>query len=277
MYSSQDLFKILSLLYKNKLLFKLFAGGSNVVFPDKGIAGFLIHLKSGLVSRKKNLIIADAGVSLTSVLTLCVKKGLSGLEKLSGIPGSVGGAVVGNAGVYGSSVSDCILKVKVWRKGKIYWISNKDCHFQYRDSIFKHLPFFLLQVVFKLVKTDKNKLKQISEEIIKIRLLKYKPGLKCPGSFFKNVLVTDVAPEAVSNINQSVILGGKIPAGFLLTAVGARGMKIGGIEVSDFHGNLLINNAHKGTAEDVKKLALILKKKVLDKFGIHLEEEVRYV
>ena len=125
-------------------------------------------------------------------------------------------------------------------------------------------------------KYDSRLLKKISENIIALRAQKYKKGIKCPGSFFKNVLLVDVSFSALSKINQSVVIGGKIPAGYLLTEVGARGMKQGGIEVSDFHGNLLINNTGNGSAKDVKILAGILKKKVYQKFKIMLEEEVRY-
>jgi len=275
--NNDDLISILKLLHKKSLPFKVFAGGSNIVFPDNGLELFLIHLKNGNFHLQNNSIIADAGVPLSQIINLSIENGLSGLENLSGIPGSLGGAIVGNAGAYGSSVSDPIIKVKIWHKGKIGWLDKIDCKFLYRDSIFKHKPLILLEIELELSVSEKSKLQKISAEIINIRTQKYKPGLKCPGSFFKNVLVTAISPQKLTGINQSVIIAGKIPAGYLLTEVGARGLSVGGIEVSDFHGNLLINNKGNGKASDVKKLAEILKNKVYKKFGIMLEEEVRYI
>ena len=251
--------------------FNIFAGGSNIVFPDKGLDIFLVHIQNGKFQHKDTEIIIDAGVSLSHIIELAIKNGLKGMENLSGIPGSIGGAIVG------SSISDSVTSVNVWYKGGNKWLSKNDCKFSYRESIFKHQPFYILQVVLVLAKSDRQKIQKISEEIINVRNQKYKHGLKGPGSFFKNVLITDISPKILSKINQSVIIGGKIPAGFLLTEIGARGMKVGEIEVSDFHGNLIINNAGHGTSKDVKKLAEILKQKVYDKFGIMLEEEVRYL
>ena len=119
------------------------------------------------------------------------------------------------------------------------------------------------------------KLKKISVEIIRLRELKYKSGLKCPGSFFKNIPVADASASLLSKIDHSVIKGGKIPAGYLLESVGAKRIRIGGIKVADYHGNLFINDG-KGTFADVKKLAKILKERVKRKYGITLEEEIRY-
>ena len=275
--NKSDLVKVLNYLWNKKQPFKVFAGGSNIVFPDSGLDHFLIHFTNGSLNLEKNLITCDAGVSLFQVIKLSLKNSLSGLENLSGIPGSIGGAVVGNAGAYGSSVSEVIKKIEVWSKGKISWLTKEECEFSYRESLFKKKPMIILSVAMNFTKSDSRKLKKISAEIISLRKQKYKPGLKCPGSFFKNVLATEVSPKILSKINQSVIISGKIPAGYLLTEIGARGMKIGDIEVSDFHGNLLINNTGSGKSEDVKKLGNLLKQKVYSKFGIMLEEEVKYL
>ena len=104
---------------------------------------------------------------------------------------------------------------------------------------------------------------------------KYKPGLKCPGSFFKNVLVRDASQRTLKLIDKIKIIKSKIPTGYLLEEVGAKGMRRGGIKIADFHGNLFINEG-AGTARDVKELAKELKKRVRDHFGIELEEEVMY-
>ena len=120
-----------------------------------------------------------------------------------------------------------------------------------------------------------EELEKISYDIIKTRLKKYKLGLRCPGSFFKNVLVKEVSEKSLKLISQNKIIEGKIPAGYLLEEVGAKGMRVGGIQIADFHGNLFINTG-LAKAVDVKKLAKILKNRVKKKFGIVLEEEIRY-
>lgn len=114
-----------------------------------------------------------------------------------------------------------------------------------------------------------------SREIIQMREKKYKPGIRCPGSFFKNVLVKDVSKKSLALVDASKIIDGKIPAGWLLEQVGAKRMREGGVYIADFHGNLLVNDG-KGTEKDVRKLARKLKEMVKAKFGIELEEEIRY-
>lgn len=270
-----DLVKVLDFLNHKKVPFRIFSGGSNIVFPDDGLDLFLIHFKNGSYKLEEVSILADAGVPLSKVINLAIENGLQGMENLSGIPGSIGGAVVGNAGAYGSSVSDALIKVKIWYQGKIKWLDKKDCQFSYRESIFKHQPFSILRIEIKFIKSDPQSLKKISDEVIKIRKQKYKKGLKCPGSFFKNILVTDLPVSLLKKIDPQKIIAGKVPAGHLLDSVGARGMNVGDIIIADFHGNLFINNG-TGKERDVKKLADVLKKKVYQKFGILLEEEIRY-
>ncbi|MEK7192800.1 MAG: UDP-N-acetylenolpyruvoylglucosamine reductase, partial [Patescibacteria group bacterium] len=114
-----------------------------------------------------------------------------------------------------------------------------------------------------------------SREIISERKKKYPPNLACPGSFFKNVLFELLTPEIQAKIEKSKVVGGKVPAGYLLQAVGACGMREGGIYVADYHGNLIINDG-TGTYSEVLLLAQKLKKLAISRFGILLEEEVRF-
>lgn len=261
---------------RNQLLSKIFAGGSNIIFPDEGIDCLLIQNTSEKWEKVENRLIAGCGVTLSTLVDGAIGSGLSGLEYLSGIPGSIGGAIVGNAGAYGRSISDTVLYVDVLDGTRERTLTKAECNFSYRESIFKKDPFILLGVCLRLESGDRNKLRRTSSEIIHKREMKYHPGIKCPGSFFKNVLVEHVRDEVLSLIDQDVIIGGKIPAGYLLGEVGSKGMKIGGIAIAPYHGNLFIN-CGGGTASDVKKLAAILKEKVFAKFHIQLEEEIRYL
>lgn len=255
--------------------FKVFAGGSNVVFPDEGLDCLVIQILGGNIKKDNHKLIVDAGVMLKDVIDRSIDNGLAGLESLSGIPGTIGGAVVGNAGAYGHSMSEVVGKVEVWDGKDKIWLDNKNCQFSYRESIFKEKLFLVLKIVCELRKGDKEKLQEAANNIIKLREKKYKPGLRCPGSFFKNILAREIDEDELTLIDNSKIVYGKIPAGFLLEQVGARGMQVGGIKIAGFHGNLFINTGN-GTAADVKKLATILKQKVKEKFGIELEEEIKY-
>ena len=263
-----------SYLDKRNKPYKVFAGGTNIVFPDSGL-DLAIRLSGGQMTIDHNTITADAGVLLSELITTSINHGFAGLERLSGIPGTVGGGVVGNAGAYGRAIAEAVDQVEIWDGKKRFWISNKECQFKYRHTLFKEKPLLVLKASFIFQKGKASKLKQISTDIIRRREKKYPPGLKCPGSFFKNILVDNLSSDSLSLIDKSKIIDGKISAGYLLEKVAAKGMRIGDIKVSDFHGNLLIN-CGKGKAEQVKRLALMLKEKVYQKFKIQLEEEIRY-
>lgn len=255
--------------------YKIFAGGSNVVFPDEGLDCLVIQLIGGDIEIRDNMILSDAGVLLMDVISKTILQGLSSLESLSGIPGTIGGAIVGNAGAYGHEIGEIVETVEVLDGSKKVILSKNECEFDYRESLFKKKPFILLRSKLKLNKGDKDKLEKYCQEIIHLREKKYKPGLKCPGSFFKNILEKDLSTRELNKINRNKIIYGKLPAGYLLEEVGAKGMRVGDIEIADFHGNLFINRGN-GKASDVKQLAFILKKRVLGRFGITLEEEIRY-
>lgn len=266
---------------KNRQPYALIAGGSNVVFADKDFPGLVIqYIRSrGGIERQGNTIRCEAGVVLGRLIVSAIKQGLGGLEAMSGIPGTVGGAIVGNAGAYGQSISDHLIEVKIFDGKKERQLSKAQCRFAYRESIFKTSrarTWLALEAHFKLIPSDQKALVRKSREIIAIRQKKYQPGLRCPGSFFKNVLARDISERALRLIDPAKIIDGKIPTGYLLEVAGAKGLKYGGIKVADFHGNLLINTGRAKYAE-VRRLAALLKKRVKAKFDIELEEEVRYL
>jgi UDP-N-acetylmuramate dehydrogenase len=270
-----ELVKAVLFAKKTGVPWRVFAGGSNVVFPDEKMKGLLIRFYGGWLTRKGNVIVADGGASLARVVSASVKFSLKGLETLSGIPGTLGGAIVGNAGAYGHSISEIVRRVEVWDGKERHWIKRSNCNFGYRESVFKHKNILVLRAELVFKKGKKKELKKTSREIIKIREKKYRPGLKCPGSFFKNILAKDVSIKSLNLIDKKKIIEGKIPAGYLLEEVGARGMKLGGVRIAKFHSNLLINGG-RAKAKEVKKMAELLKKRVRQKFGIELAEEVRY-
>lgn len=260
--------------------YKIVAGGSNVVFPDKSLDALLIKIKSlsrPIIKITGNKIEIDPGADLMFLIQKAIGRGLAGLETLSGIPGTVGGAIIGNAGAYGQSIAGAVERVLVFDPviHKKFWLKNNQCKFNYRHSIFKEEPLIVLRAILKLQKGNSKELQKTSQNIIQTRLKKYPAGLRCPGSFFKNILAKEVSPANLKLIDQGKIIEGKIPAGYLLEQVGAKGMRMGDVRIADFHGNLLINDG-KATADDVRKIARILKQRVKNKFKIDLEEEIRY-
>ncbi len=261
---------------ENKIPLTIFAGGSNTVFPDGKLKGLALRFFGGKISFRGKECVADGGVLLGEIVKKSVGRGLSGLETLSGIPGTVGGAIVGNAGAYGHSIAEVVESVEIWDGKKKRWIPKRECVFAYRESVFKKQQWLVLRVRLEFKGGSAANLRQISKRIVAIREKKYKPGIKCPGSFFKNVLVADVSRKSLEKIDRSKIIDGKIPAGYLLESVGSKGMRVGGVEIASFHGNLFVNKG-RAKAADVRKLADILRKKVHKRFGITLEEEVRYV
>lgn len=279
--SPAELVVTIEQLKKAKQKYELIAGGSNVVWQDAPFKGTVIkYWAPGKVGKNiwlnKNKITCDSSVPLADLIMAAINDNLAGLESLSGIPGTVGGAVVGNAGAYGQGISDNLIAIEIWDGKKIKILNKKDCQFKYRDSIFKHKNWLVLSLTFELKVGDKKTLSKKAKEIIKVREKKYPPGLRCPGSFFKNIVAADLPKATLKKIDPAKIIHGKLPAGYLLEEVGAKGLKEGGVEVAPYHGNLIVNTGF-GKSKEVKKLAAKLKNKVMKRFNIRLQEEVRYL
>ncbi|MAG59802.1 UDP-N-acetylenolpyruvoylglucosamine reductase [Candidatus Woesebacteria bacterium] len=261
----------------NMIPYFILAGGSDVLISDSGFDGLVILFRiKGIKAKGQNLLV-KSGTKLQDLIDTANKHGLGGIEKLTDIPGSVGGAVYGNAGAYGKTISDHIRRVQVFNGTKVFWMSKEDCNFQYRESIFKkNKKLTILEIEFELQKQSSKDLQKVSREIRKIRRQKYNDGLKSPGSFFKNIIADNLSPEILERIPKDKINYGKISTGYLLEAVGAKGKKLDGVEVASYHGNLFLNRG-SGTAKAFFTLAKKYKDKVKEKFGIDLEPEVQLI
>jgi UDP-N-acetylmuramate dehydrogenase len=257
------------------------AGGSNLACSDEYFDGLFLRYNGGAISLDGNRITVDGGVRLSTLVEVAVANGLMGLEMLSGIPGTVGGATVGNAGAYGRNIGQMIESAEVYdrKKDATFVLPKTECEFTYGNSIFKRdkgKNWIVLSVTLFLSVGNVDELKKTSEEIITKRKKAYPEGIKCPGCFFKNVLAKDVDVETVAKLDQSKIIDGKIPAGYLVEKVNGKGLTVGGLSVASFHGNLILNDG-TATFDDVINIASELKKRVHNAFGIELEEEVRYI
>ncbi len=271
-----DLISALDLARKKSLKVLIMGGASNLLISDKGFDGLVIKNDIKSKSCEDSKIRCSSGTLLQDLINFQIEKGLSGMESLSGIPGTVGGAIYGNAGAYGQSINDYLLRVKIYDGRKVKWISKRQCRFDYRESIFKRRNWVILEGEFQLKNGDRQAMRKKAKEIVKERLKKYPPDLKCPGSFFKNIVADNLPKSILKEIPNEKIIFGKIPAGYLLEEVGMKGYRIGNIKIADYHGNLIINEGG-GKAKDVYKLMKICIKKVKDRFGITLEPEVQLV
>lgn len=252
--------------------------GSNLLISDEGFPGLVIKNKITGIRQDGRILIVKGGTSLQELVDFTIQQGLGGMQKLTGIPGTVGGAIFGNAGAYGQTISDYLQRVACLNPHTLQLtsLSQKRCGFEYRDSNFKTNHLVILEVYLKLPSADAKILADEAQQVLKLRQAKYPPQIKCPGSFFKNVLVEKIPPQIRSLIPKNRDTYGKVPAWYFLEEVGAKGQRLGNIKIADFHANLFINLG-RGKAKDFWQLAKTYSDKVKEKFGITLEPEVQLI
>lgn len=273
--NNREIIEAIDWAKKNGIDWVVLGGGSNVVCSPV-VFGLVIKIPKGKVVFKNGFFVVDAGVLLDDFVDTTITKGYKGLEPLSWIPGTVGGATIGNAGAYGVSMQNFISRVCVLIHGEIKWITNKVCEFGYRESALKHMKCVVLQIEFFLEKGNKKELQEKRKNIIAVRSKKFKKTIRCPGSYFKNIHTKNVLISSLERLDKTKIVDGKIPTGHILELINAKKVSCGGMRVADFHANCIINTGG-GTSDDVKNIAESLKQKVYEVYGIVLEEEVRYL
>lgn len=258
--TKEDLIKAIETAKKFKLPFFILAGGSNILISDDGFKGLVIKNQNNKIRIEGSKIVVEAGSKLNELVKVCLKESMSGLEWSAGIPGTIGGAIRGNAGAFEKSIADSVEKVEVLEinselKIKIY--ETKDCKFDYRTSIFKEKNnLIVLSAEIKLEKDDREKIKERVERYLNYRKNKHPLEFPSAGSIFKN-------PKDNA-------------AGILINQCGLSGSKIGQAQISEKHSNFVINLGG-AKAEDVCKLINLIKEKVKEKFGIQLEEEIQFL
>ncbi len=275
-YEVEQLAAAVAWVTERHLPFLLLGEGSNVLFPDSGFRGLVIKNRFLGFERYTDEVQVAGGENLGEVIQRVNRMHLAGLESMYGIPGTVAGAIVGNAGAYGQEIRQSIIEVTTWSPAGLQTFDRGGMQFGYRHSILKdRRDLFVLNCRLRLERTAEN-LTAKSDEILRKRLVKYPIGLRCPGSFFKNVLVGQLSPEVLAGIPPDFIQFGKIPAGRLLEEVGAKGASRGDALIADYHGNLLINR-RLASSEDVLALAEEYAQKVWDRFQVRLEPEILIV
>jgi UDP-N-acetylmuramate dehydrogenase len=255
----------------------LIGGGTNVIASDAGFPGLVVRYTGSAMVRSGVTIRVQAGASLQDLVDYAIAQGLRGLQTMTGIPGSVGGAIYGNAGAYGHSIMEFVARVRFFDGEGVREFENEECQFRYRESVFKrNKNWIIFSVELALEEGDSGELSRTANEIRKIRDEKYPPSMKCAGSIFKNLMLAEL-PESVRRIvPEKVVREGKVPSAWFLEQVGAKGMKAGGIHVADYHANLIFNTGD-GTSAELRSVIAELKARVEAQFGFAPEEEVQYV
>ena len=252
-------------------------GGTNLIVSDDGFRGVVLKLVSRAVRANGPSVYVESGLTLQALVDFTVDRGLKGIETMTGIPGFVGAAIYGNAGAYGHSIMERISSVRFFDGEAVRETDNAGCEFRYRESIFKRRKnWIILSAELALEPADAGPLRATADKILATRNQKYPPAMKCAGSIFKNYLLAELPAPVAARLPSNVVIEGKVPSAWFLEQVGAKGMRVGDIQVADYHANLIYNDG-KGTARDLVAVIQELKRRVTERWAIPLEEEVQYV
>lgn len=271
--------KAIKLAKKHKLPVFVFGGGSNLLVSDEGIVGLVVKIQNSDIVVAKNTITAGAGAEMKDVVETSLQHSLAGVEWAGGLPGTFGGAIRGNAGAFGGEMKDSILKVKALdKKLKVHTLSNKQCQFGYRTSLFKKKNWIVLSATLKLKKGDQQELRKIADSRKAYRKEKHPLEYPSAGSVFKNVDVKKIPVEFRELFADKVKKDpfAIVPAAWFIIGAGLSGHTIGGAHISKKHSNYIVNLGG-ATAKDILALTELVKKEIKKKYRIDLEMEVQYV
>lgn len=234
----------------------LMGNGSNVLISDEGIRGAVVNLESGFnyLRFQNGEVIAGAGVKLAKFVDFCIGNGCGGTEMLAGIPGTLGGAIIMNAGAYGGEIADHMLRVEVIRNGKLITLPREDGGFAYRTSALT--DDIVLEAAFRFPEGEPDPLKKTRRELIVKRNAAQPVNWPNAGSIFKN------PPGHYAAV--------------LIQDCGLKGTRVGGAQISELHANFIVN-VEQASAEDVLSLIRIVRQAVAEKFGVRLELEIKLI
>lgn len=260
----------------------ILGGGSNVLMSDAGFRGLVIKMEIDTPQREGSSMRVGAGATVQRFLEACADAGLSGFEWAGGLPGTIGGAVRGNAGAFGGETKDSVREVTSIpvHGGDVITRTNKECAFGYRMSIFKKNgdQEVIIEAVFDLIEGDPHAIRNVIQEKINYRTDRHPMEYPNIGSTFKNV-PWDEVPEKFRSELEAVKKNDPFPVAptaYLLAQSGVMGMTHGGAQISPKHPNFIVNLGN-ATAADVEALIAVMKEKVRARFDITLEEEIMRV
>lgn len=242
----------------------ILGAGSNILADDAGYPGVILHVATREIILQSDTLTVGAGLDFDQVIVESLNHGLTGLEFASGIPGTLGGALVGNAGCYGHEIGEFLVEAVVLRRdGQVETVGPDAFGFHYRSTLLRESGDLILSATLRLKRGDLNRAQSLRNEKIEDRKSKHPVNLPSAGSWFKNL----PAPAAGAR---------RQAAGQLLEQAGAKDMSEGDAKVFAKHANMIVNSG-QATSAQIQKLATRMAQAVEDKFGIVLEPEVRYL
>lgn len=254
---SGEIAEVIKLCKQYQEPYQVIGNGSNLLVSDDGIRGVVIEIGKPMaeISAEGESVRAGAGAMMSAIAARAAEASLTGFEFASGIPGTIGGAVVMNAGAYGGEIRDVLVSVQVLdREGKIRELAAADLDLSYRHSNVPQEGYIVLEAILHLQKGDAAAIKERMEELKELRVAKQPIEFPSAGSTFKR-------PEGYF-------------AGKLIQDAGLKGYSVGGAQVSEKHSGFVINRG-KATSADVRQLICDVQEKVYQQFGVHLETEVK--
>lgn len=265
--TAEQITEIIRFAKEKNIPFYIIGNGSNLLVKDNGVRGIIIKIDlQGIEIKSKTqeetnsqevLVSVKAGTKIMALAQILKEQEITGFEELSGIPGTIGGAIKMNAGAYGKEMKDIVVEtVCIDVDGNTYKLKNEDQKFEYRNSIFKNEKYIILEAILKLRKGDKDKIQAKMETYLTERKQKQPVEYPSAGSIFKR--------------------GEDFVTAKLIDEAGLKGFSIGGAEISEKHTGFIINKTN-ATSKDILDLIEYTKKIIFEKFGVKIQEEVEII
>ncbi len=285
--TAEEIVELVRLAIEFKLDWVAIGAGTNILVNDAGFDGLVIKMahRSIQIDSESGEVVVESGALSAMVARETAKNGLTGLEWAIGLPGTIGGAVRGNAGCFGGETKEYLVSVEIvnGETGEVEEVPAKKLRMGYRESAVKHNPWIVLRTHFKLEKRDAERNMEKIEDVLQCRARTQPKNARCAGCSFKNFEYEDEdeLAQLFKVMGREAIppqfLDDKIiPAGWLIDKAELKGFHIDGASISEVHGNFVVNDGN-ATADHVAQLLATVKMKVRDKYGIQLQEEIQYI
>lgn len=285
--TEEELVRAVELIHVHNVRWFVLGGGSNTLALDEGFDGIVLCMAMRAFRIEGTSVVAEAGVISVVLARATAEAGLAGFEWAISLPGTVGGAVRGNAGCFGGEVKDTCVSARVlrYRRGprtppEIVELTREDLQFGYRESSIKYSTDIVVSATFELQRGDVATLKAKLGAILAKRKATQPLSSGSAGCTFKNYEAVDEMELQRIGKKLDILLPGemmssrRVSAGWLIDKLGLKGTKIGGAQISSEHGNFILNN-EKATASDIVQLIALVKTRARNEAGIQLQEEVQ--
>ncbi|MEI6510575.1 MAG: UDP-N-acetylmuramate dehydrogenase [Candidatus Uhrbacteria bacterium] len=278
--SEEELREAIAFSAEKGVGFCVTGGGSNTLANDAGFAGVVIQMAMRKIAIDGPTVVAEAGAMSAMVARQTADSGLRGMEWAISLPGTIGGAVRGNAGCFGGEMGDVVSSVRVLRDGRVVDVPRDDLHFAYRESAIKHSSDIILSVAMELIAGDRDELRAKLDETLSKRKASQPLYGGSAGCVFKNYDATEEDVQRLASKGDipmhEMPASRRLSAGWLIDKLGLKGTRIGDAKISEEHGNFIVNLG-SATASDVVQLVALVKTRARNEFGIQLQEEVQYL